>query len=439
MPLGSAPTTKIDIDFTRAQGVASEGRIGFQPPRQKVGTTMLDGTIVLVPLVAGVATVDLVRLPQGTYRVVEQLKGRPDRAYDFALPLSAPAVVQYEDIVQVNPVPAKHQYVSTINDVAPDVTTGNIVLATGGASSLDELADVLIASPLNNQVVRFDNGLWKNLSLAAVALSGAYSSLSGLPAIPDDPADIGAAALVHTHTVAQLTDFVESVDARIQQVVDSAPSALDTLNELAQALNDDPNFAATVTTALAAKAALVHTHAISQITDLQAALDTIPLRALPDRILRIADHSKQAGAANTYNMQNTDNAWAFFTDGPPEYSVQAAVGDDVEVSYSYLINGATTSYVDLAVVTGPTPTRQRYLASGIATPTFQGAAGDYPDGAAFQGRQGTLGFTVEAGDLDSGNVRLRWVIKTANTNGKMYANDNYPLLLGIRVTRRSGV
>lgn len=128
MPLGSALTSKIDIDFTRAQGVASKGRIWFQPPRQKVGTTMLDGVAVPANLINGRATIDLARLPQGTYRVVEQLEGRPDRSYDFALPLSAPAVVQYEDIVQVVPVPVKHQYVSTINDVAPDLTTGNIVL-----------------------------------------------------------------------------------------------------------------------------------------------------------------------------------------------------------------------------------------------------------------------------------------------------------------------
>jgi len=41
------------------------------------------------------------------------------------------------------------------------------------------------------------------------------------------------------------------VDTRIQSVVGAAPAALDTLDELANALGDDPNFAATVTTALA--------------------------------------------------------------------------------------------------------------------------------------------------------------------------------------------
>lgn len=44
------------------------------------------------------------------------------------------------------------------------------------------------------------------------------------------------------------------VQALIDDVIAGAPGALDTLNELAAALGDDANFAATVTTALAAKA-----------------------------------------------------------------------------------------------------------------------------------------------------------------------------------------
>lgn len=37
-----------------------------------------------------------------------------------------------------------------------------------------------------------------------------------------------------------------AVDARVQLIVDSAPGALDTLNEIAAALGDDANFAATI-------------------------------------------------------------------------------------------------------------------------------------------------------------------------------------------------
>jgi len=58
------------------------------------------------------------------------------------------------------------------------------------------------------------------------------------------------------------------VTAAINALVDSAPGTLDTLNELAAALGDDANFASTVTTSLAGKAASVHTHAESDVTSL---------------------------------------------------------------------------------------------------------------------------------------------------------------------------
>lgn len=47
----------------------------------------------------------------------------------------------------------------------------------------------------------------------------------------------------------------EQVDARIQAIVGSAPESLDTLLELAEALGNDPEFAATITAELAKKAA----------------------------------------------------------------------------------------------------------------------------------------------------------------------------------------
>jgi hypothetical protein len=46
-----------------------------------------------------------------------------------------------------------------------------------------------------------------------------------------------------------------AITAAVAAVVDASPTSLDTLNELAAALGDDANFAATVTNALAAKAA----------------------------------------------------------------------------------------------------------------------------------------------------------------------------------------
>ena len=69
----------------------------------------------------------------------------------------------------------------------------------------------------------------------------------------------GKANASHTHTSSELTDIgdyatKQYVDTSISGLVDNAPAALDTLKELSTALNDDANFASTVTTALSAKA-----------------------------------------------------------------------------------------------------------------------------------------------------------------------------------------
>jgi len=63
-----------------------------------------------------------------------------------------------------------------------------------------------------------------------------------------------------------------AANAAVSALVDASPGTLDTLNELAAALGDDPNFAATMTAALAGKAAASHSHPQSEITNLVADL-----------------------------------------------------------------------------------------------------------------------------------------------------------------------
>lgn len=53
-----------------------------------------------------------------------------------------------------------------------------------------------------------------------------------------------------TQSITTISDAEAYVDSRIQLIVDAAPSALDTLAELAAALGDDPNFATTITSQL---------------------------------------------------------------------------------------------------------------------------------------------------------------------------------------------
>lgn len=85
----------------------------------------------------------------------------------------------------------------------------------------------------------------------------ASPSFTGTPSVPT------AAAGANTTQVAN-TAFVK---AAIAALVGSSPAALDTLNELAAALGNDPNFATTMTNALAGKAAKSTTLAGYGITD----------------------------------------------------------------------------------------------------------------------------------------------------------------------------
>lgn len=137
MPLGSAPQSTIEIDFTRAQGINSSGRISFRPPRQKVGTTMLSSSAVVVKIENGVGSVDLVRLPAGVYDVTEEIDGRPARDFKFALPLDAASVINYEDIAPVTTPPTTYTVVRSVNGVFPNPTTGNVTIDTGGGGVTD--------------------------------------------------------------------------------------------------------------------------------------------------------------------------------------------------------------------------------------------------------------------------------------------------------------
>jgi hypothetical protein len=86
-----------------------------------------------------------------------------------------------------------------------------------------------------------------------VTASSGTTTLNNL--VVNGTADFTNTKLVNITTPTAGTDAANKsyVDATVAAVIDSAPAALDTLNELAAALGDDANFASTVTTALATK------------------------------------------------------------------------------------------------------------------------------------------------------------------------------------------
>lgn len=107
----------------------------------------------------------------------------------------------------------------------------------GAPATLDTLKE--IAAAINNDP-KFSTTINNALALKAPLSSPA---LTGTPTAP-------TAAQSVNNTQIATTAFVKSA---IAAMVGSAPAALDTLNELAAALGNDPNFATTITNSLAGK------------------------------------------------------------------------------------------------------------------------------------------------------------------------------------------
>ncbi|MFA7962098.1 prophage tail fiber N-terminal domain-containing protein, partial [Escherichia coli] len=122
---------------------------------------------------------------------------------------------------------------------------------------------------------------WENLKVNEASLRALIETraplnspaLTGTPSTPTPPDDAAGNEIVNAAFVRKL----------LAALVDSSPEALDTLNELAAALGNDPEFATTITNALAGKQPLNDVlTAVSQITPEE---NTLPYFSAEGRIL----------------------------------------------------------------------------------------------------------------------------------------------------------
>ncbi|EFU2611928.1 shikimate transporter [Escherichia coli] len=132
---------------------------------------------------------------------------------------------------------------------------------------------------------------WENLKVNEASLRALIETraplkspaLTGTPSTPTPPDDAAGNEIANAEFVRKL----------LAALVDSSPETLDTLNELAAALGNDPNFATTVTKALAGKQPLNDVlTAVSQITPEE---NTLPYFSAEGRIL-LAQLSEKARA-----------------------------------------------------------------------------------------------------------------------------------------------
>lgn len=126
-----------------------------------------------------------------------------------------------------------------------------------------------------------------------------------------------------TAQFAMMTDLASQIATAVANLVNSSPSTLDTLKELADALGDNPNFATTVTNALATKASLTGAETLTNKT-LTAPTMTTPVLGtpasgvltnctFPTSIKRLVDSATTPTAAGTTTLTITDAMGQIFT------------------------------------------------------------------------------------------------------------------------------
>lgn len=146
-----------------------------------------------------------------------------------------------------------------------------------------------------------DDGEGNSLTQEVIGGIGAFLALTGDQTINGQKdfitsPEVPTLASTDNTNKAASTAFVKAV---INELIASSPNTLDTLNEIAQALGNDENFAATMTNALAAKAPLA--------SPVLTGNPTAPNQALGNNTQRIA---------NTSFVQDAIDAIVFPTPDP---------------------------------------------------------------------------------------------------------------------------
>ena len=161
------------------------------------------------------------------------------------------------------------------------LNTGDMHVATydtnaDGKVDAADLADAVPWTGITGKPATFAPSSHSHPVSQVTGLQAALDARAPLasPALTGAPTAPTAAAGTNTTQIAS-TAFVQ---AALATLIDAAPGALDTLNELAAALGDDPNFATTITNGLADK--LARAANLSDLTSAAAARTNLGLGAM---------------------------------------------------------------------------------------------------------------------------------------------------------------
>ena len=247
--------------------------------------------------------------------------------------------------------------------------TGNVNLTPADIGALPDDTEIPVV-PTNISAFYNDAGYLtqhqsltdypKKTELANVATSGDYTDLINTPTIPS------------TEGLATET-YVQN---KIAEVVNSAPGTLDTLNELAQALGNDPNFATTMATELGKKANTANLATVATSGSYNDLSDTPTIPSVGNGTLTIQKNGTSVGTF-TANA-TTDKTINIIV----PTKVSELTDDVVKGKYLSLTGGTMTGNINInnkTITNLKTPTadteaaNKKYVDDQIAANTSQNA------------------------------------------------------------------
>lgn len=177
-------------------------------------------------------------------------------------------------------------------------------------------------------------------------------------------------------------------------------------------------------------ASLVHTHTISNVTGLQTALDSkaddSEVTAIDVRLDTLESEPDVRGYDNTGKLKqtfgpgDTSGAW---TMAPSAWrlTVNAIVGDVLVMDPSVIANVGSDAEMDVCSVVSGSPAR--YYSSGTGVQEPNGHGGLYM-GTSYNRRLAPIHWVVSLGDIDAGTVTLTYMYRSGP--GVTWGSPVYP-------------
>jgi len=150
-----------------------------------------------------------------------------------------------------------------------NANNGEIFVKVQNGFELDELHDLSVKNPSDGDMIKYvaSTGLWTKIAASTTNI------VEGTNLYYTD-------ARVGTYLTNNSYATQSYVNTAVSNLVDAAPGTLDTLNELAAALGDDPNFATTVATSIGTKEPIITAGTTSQYWRGDKTWQTLPIYTL---------------------------------------------------------------------------------------------------------------------------------------------------------------